>query len=36
MNGDNIDNVRRGASTNFRTKKREYMKQKINELEAYS
>jgi hypothetical protein len=36
MNGDNMDNVRREAIRNFRTKKREYLKNKINELETNS
>jgi hypothetical protein len=36
MNRDNIDNVRREASRTFKTKKREYLKDKINELEANS
>jgi hypothetical protein len=34
VNGDNMDNVRREASRTFRTKKREYLKNKINELET--
>jgi hypothetical protein len=33
VNGDNMDNVRCEASRTFRTKKREYLKNKINELE---
>jgi hypothetical protein len=37
VNGDNMDNVRRGASRTFRTKKkREYLKNKITELETNS
>jgi hypothetical protein len=36
VNGDNMGNVRREASRNFRTKKREYLKNKINELETHS
>jgi hypothetical protein len=32
VNGDNLSNVRREASRYFRSKKREYMKDKINEL----
>jgi hypothetical protein len=31
-----MDNVRREASRTFRTKKREYLKNKINELETDS
>jgi hypothetical protein len=34
MNGDNLDNVRRDANRNFRTKEREYLKDGINEIEA--
>jgi Txe/YoeB family toxin of Txe-Axe toxin-antitoxin module len=34
VNGDNMDNVRCEASRTFRTKKREYLKNKINELET--
>jgi hypothetical protein len=34
VNRDNMDNVRREASRNFRTKKRQYLKNKINELET--
>jgi hypothetical protein len=33
-NGDNLNNVRREASRHFRNKKREYLKDKINELEG--
>jgi hypothetical protein len=36
MNGDNMDNVRREASGTFRTKKGEYLKNKINEFETKS
>jgi hypothetical protein len=32
INGDNLNNVRREASRRFRNKKREYLKDKINEL----
>jgi hypothetical protein len=32
INGDNLSPVRRGASKYFRKKKREYLKDKINEL----
>jgi hypothetical protein len=32
INGDNLYNVRREASRYFRNKKREYLKDKINEL----
>jgi hypothetical protein len=32
INGDNLNNVRREASRYFRNKKREYLKDKINEL----
>jgi hypothetical protein len=34
MNGDNMDNVRPEASRTFRTKRTEYLKDKINEPEA--
>jgi hypothetical protein len=34
VNEDNLSNVRREASRNFRNKKREYLKDKINELES--
>jgi hypothetical protein len=34
VNGDTMDNVRREASRTFRTKKWEYLKTKINELET--
>jgi hypothetical protein len=36
VNGDNMDNVRREASRTFRTKKTQYLKNKINELETNS
>jgi hypothetical protein len=36
VNGDNMNNVKREASRTFRTKKREYLKNKINELETKS
>jgi hypothetical protein len=32
INGDNLNNVRREASRHFRNKKREYLKDKINEF----
>jgi hypothetical protein len=32
MNGDNLNNVRREASRHFRNKKRDYLKDKINEV----
>jgi hypothetical protein len=32
INGDNLNNVKREASRHFRNKKREYLKDKINEL----
>jgi len=35
-NVDNLDNVRREASRNFRNKKKEYLKAKIEEFETYS
>jgi uncharacterized UBP type Zn finger protein len=34
INGDNMNNARRETGRNFRSKKREYLKQKINELET--
>jgi hypothetical protein len=34
MNGDNMDNARREASGAFRTRTRECLKDKINELET--
>jgi hypothetical protein len=36
INGDNLNNGRREASRHFRNKKREYLKDKINELETNS
>jgi hypothetical protein len=36
INGDNLNNVGRGASRHFRNKKREYLKDKINELATNS
>jgi hypothetical protein len=36
VNEDNLNNVRREASRHFRNKKREYLKDKINELERNS
>jgi hypothetical protein len=36
INGDNLSNVRREASRHFRIKKREYLKDKINELATNS
>jgi hypothetical protein len=36
INGDNLNNVRRGTSRHFRIKKREYLKDKINELATNS
>jgi hypothetical protein len=36
INGDNLRIVRRDASRNFRNKKREYMKDKVNELATNS
>jgi len=35
-NVDNLNNLRREASRHFRNKKKEYLKAKINELEANS
>jgi gas vesicle protein len=32
MNGDNLNNVRYVTSTHFRNKKKEYLKDKLNEL----
>jgi ribosomal protein L29 len=32
INGDNLNNMRRQASSHFRNKKMEYLKDKINEL----
>jgi hypothetical protein len=36
INGDNLNNVRREASRYFRNTKREYLKDKINELATNS
>jgi hypothetical protein len=36
MNEDNLNNIKREASRHFRNKKREYLKDKINELESTS
>jgi hypothetical protein len=36
LNGDNLNNVRREASRHFRNKKREYLKDKINDLATNS
>jgi hypothetical protein len=36
LNGDNLNSVRREASRHFRNKKREYLKDKINELATNS
>jgi hypothetical protein len=36
INGDNLNNVRREARRHFRNKKREYLKDKINELTTNS
>jgi hypothetical protein len=36
VNEDNLHNVRREACRHFRNKKREYLKEKINELELNS
>jgi hypothetical protein len=36
INGDNLNSVRREASRYFRNKKREYLKDKINELATNS
>jgi hypothetical protein len=36
INGDNLNNVRREASRYFRNKKREYVKDKMNELATNS
>jgi hypothetical protein len=32
MNGDNLNNIRRGTSRHFRNKKREYLRDEIDEL----
>jgi hypothetical protein len=34
INGDNMKNLRRETSRTFRSKKREYLKGKINEVET--
>jgi hypothetical protein len=36
INGDNLNNIRREASRHFRNRKREYLKDKINELATNS
>jgi hypothetical protein len=36
IHGDNLNNVRRAANRYFRNKKREYLKDKINELATNS
>jgi hypothetical protein len=36
VNGDNMDNVRREAGRTFSIKRREYLKNKINDLEINS
>jgi hypothetical protein len=36
VNEDNLFNVRQKANRHFRNKKREYLKDKINELESNS
>jgi hypothetical protein len=36
VNEDNLSNVRREASRHFRNKKREYLKDKINEIKLNS
>jgi hypothetical protein len=36
INGDNMNNIRREVSRTFRTIRREYLKNKINELETNS
>jgi hypothetical protein len=36
VNEDNMSNVRQEASRHFRNKEREYLKDKINELESNS
>jgi hypothetical protein len=35
-NGDDLNNVKHETGRTFRSKKREYLKEKINELETYS
>jgi hypothetical protein len=34
INGDNLQNLRRESSKTFKNKKREYLKDKINELQT--
>jgi hypothetical protein len=36
INWDNLNNIKHEDSTHFRNKKREYLKDKINELATYS
>jgi hypothetical protein len=36
VNEDNLNNIRRETSRHFRNKKKEYLKNKINELESNS
>jgi hypothetical protein len=36
LNGDNLNNIRCEASRHFRSKKRDYLKDKINELQTSS
>jgi hypothetical protein len=36
IDGDNLNNVRRGASRHFRNKKREYLKDKVNKVASNS
>jgi hypothetical protein len=36
VNGDNVNNIRRDASRHFRNNKREYLKEKFNELATNS
>jgi 5-methylcytosine-specific restriction endonuclease McrBC GTP-binding regulatory subunit McrB len=36
INGDNLNNIRREAGRHFRNKKREYLKDKINEVASNS
>jgi hypothetical protein len=36
LNGDNLNNIRCEASRHFRNKKRNYLKDKINELQTSS
>jgi hypothetical protein len=36
ISGDNLNNIRREASRHFRNKKREYLKEKINEVASNS